>query len=107
MSLFSDHFKRASEVFLETVKETVTVNGSEIEASVDPVTFNEAIKSGGRTNGALYVIHVRKADWDNVGGADGAKIVAGGKKARAKSFTDIGDDQYEVICESFKGTSGL
>ena len=107
MSIFSDQFKLASEAFLTAVKELIEVNGQPIEASVDPVTFKDSIRSGGRTAGVEFVIHVRKSDWAAVGGAEGSKILASGKKARAKSFTDISDDQYEVICESFKGTSGL
>ena len=105
MSIFSDQFKRASEEFLERVKDVVLVNDQEIEASVDPLTFDDAIRSGGRTTGMLFGIHVRKSDWDAVGGKSGSKIKFAGVKVRAKSFVDIGDNQYEILCETFKGVT--
>lgn len=107
MSIFSDQFTRASEEFLERVKEVILVNNQEIEASVDPITFDDAIRSGGRTSGMLFGIHVRKTDWDAAGGKSGSKVTVSGKGVRAKSFVDIGDNQYEIMCETFKGSSGL
>lgn len=113
MSVFNDSFKRASEEFLERVKESIWIYNAEIpkweqiEASVDPVSFDDAIRSGGRTSGAIFTIHVRKSDWESVNGESGSKIQVYGSKVRAQSFVDIGDNQYEVMCESFKGASGL
>lgn len=111
MSRFGDQFKLASEEFLEAVKEDIKVRGdggdSVIDASVDPVTYAERIKVGGRSEGAEMVIHVRKQDWLNAGGERGVRIEARGKVVRANVIVDIDDDQLEIACGAFKGTSGL